>query len=228
MNSQSHEPFDNGLNELKHEEPPAFHFERTMAHVRQQAKRRSSMSSKMIRSALAAGAFAIVVIGMLVIPVSYDLEIGSMVTVEFPVTELMTIDFANLMDSMENLVNQNLNTSGSEATLALAFRDVSADDAEALVREFLGSSANEFELTAEPIIERVGGNALAAITGGNIIVGESGMSDEEVEALIASHFFSMGAVVRRVDVNTDNSGQTTIDLEFESLPEDSMTFHIIR
>ncbi|MDP8206396.1 MAG: hypothetical protein P9L92_07030 [Candidatus Electryonea clarkiae] len=202
--------FEKGLRDLKSEEPEPFHFERTMARVRQKEQRRLNIMSTFTRTAIGVGFFCLIILALILIPVTFTMNVGSTVSVKIPVnTDVSHMDIIKATDGLEGITNSNIRMTPDGMTLDFAFRPTKSRKAENLVREALAGVINDpsgIEFNSENMKVEVGGNALAAITGGRISINTQGLSDEQIESAIIAAFASRGMDVTDVDVETTNDG----------------------
>ncbi len=228
MKRMPYEPFERGLKELSREEVEPFHYERTMAKARAEIERRNPIMFAVKRTALVTGVVAVLFIALLLIPATYSMRVGSLVKAEFaidddallqPVNEAVegfTDELEAIMDvvsGIDGITNRNLSIDNGRAELSLAFRDRPAGEVEREVYEALSrrlGDDSELSVSSEDIEKLMGGNALAAVTGGRIRIGVEDMTDEEIEAVVANALESSGVQVKSIEVNTDRSQEGQI------------------
>ncbi|MCF7809483.1 hypothetical protein K9N50_00695 [bacterium] len=205
MKQMPYKQIEQGLKELSKEEVEPFHFERMMARTRTEIQRRNPIMVTLKRTAITSGVVVALFIAMLLIPASYSVNVGSIVKAEFDMNEASLLSVMDSMDKIEGVTNQNLSVDNGKAVLNLAFRDRSASKAEGEVKSALIAAISDdshLSVSSEDIKKQMGGNALAAVTGGAIRIGVEDMSDSEIEALIVNAVNASGAQVRNVDVST--------------------------
>lgn len=223
MQSKSPEPFERGLKQLAEEQPPLYHYERTMAVARERTFRKDRTMKRTMQFAAFAGAVVVIFAAMLLIPVTYEVEVGSLVTVRYNTQDITPAFLDGITDKMEGLMNYSLAMQGEETVVNFGFQDIPRDEASERVNEYLaeaGILAGTYQLASEPVTVEVGGNAFAAVTGVTI-VGSNDMTDEEIEALIAQRLAEAGAVVGGVQV-TRNGDEMTFEIELDEIPGDSI------
>jgi hypothetical protein len=205
-----------------------------MERVEVDVRRKDRMMKTARRTALAAALCVVIFAGLVFVPVSYDLRVGSLVRAEIPLTEQNLALLAGELPSVEGLVYSNAERVEDEIVLRLGFWGKSAEEAEAIVDEALADLALErgvYEIRAEEIVERIGGNVLAWASGGRLTVNGEGMSEEELEQAIVQALIDSGASSADVDIQISGDGVSRIDIsvgEMEgSVPGDSITIEII-
>ncbi len=221
---------EQGLRDLASEEPEPFHYERTMARVHSagSATRRTRIMKTLTSTAIGVGAVAVIFLALVFIPATYDVKLGSIVTVTLPSAEIPNEQVFGLVSAMQGVTSSTINNNNGVLTLDFAFNGVKKQEAEMRVREALSERFNPDELTftSDDVTVQAGGNALAALTGGRITIYADGMTDEEIEAAIAeqlqAHLGSGGTYF--VDVDSNEDGEMTIQVEAiagpgEELPE---------
>jgi hypothetical protein len=156
------------------------------------------------------------------------------VRAEIPATEENLALLSAGLPHMEGLVFSNAEHAEEGIVLRLGFWGKSAEEARALVDGALADfprGPNGYEIMAEEIVERIGGNVIAWASGGRIVVSGEGMSEEELELAIVQALIDNGAASADVDVQISDDGVSRIDIsigEMEgSVPGDSITIEII-
>jgi hypothetical protein len=183
---------------------------------------------KILQSGIAGGAvMAILFLAMLLVPASYDVTVGSTISLELAVDDFKQVPWQDVHEALPGLMNLSTSMQADAATVHMLFRDTDRTEAKQAVEGALAESglmADMYRLRAESIKKTVGGNALAAVTGGVIRIGVQGLSDAEVEAAITEHLAERGFGVRSVDVETTQQGDEfhkdiSIEFDAENLPE---------
>ncbi len=213
MQQMPYKPVECGLKELSNEEVEPFHFERMMARTRAEIKRRNPIMFAVKRTAVVSGVVALIFIAMLLIPASYSVNVGSLVKAEFNMDETNLPLIMSAVDGIDKISSQNLSVNNGKAELNIAFRDRSADAVEAEVMNALSNVLGEnaqLTVSSESIKKLMGGNALAAVTGGAIRIGCDDMSDAEIEALIVNALSSSGLQIQDIDVSTTENSDGQI------------------
>ncbi|NQU05632.1 MAG: hypothetical protein HQ568_06025 [Calditrichaeota bacterium] len=165
------------------------------------------------RTAVVSGVVAVIFIAMLLIPASYSVNVGSLVKAEFNMDEANLPLIMSAVDGIDKISNQNLSVNNGKAELNIAFRDRSAGSVEAEVQNALSgvlSDNAELSVSSENITKLMGGNALAAVSGGAIRIGCDDMSDAEIEALIINALSSSGLQIQDIDVSTTENSDGQI------------------
>jgi len=203
-----------GLKDLANEEVEPFHYERTMARVRSKIKRRNPMVFAIKKTAVASGVVMALFVALLLIPASYSVCVGDLIKAEFTLgNETLLTSIMDAIKGIEGVSNRNLNIRNDKAELSLVTRDRSSKEVELELRNALSSVLNKksnLSISSEKIKKLMGGNALAAVTAGRICIGVEGMTDQEIEALIASELASRGLEIQSISVNTDRSDEGQI------------------
>jgi hypothetical protein len=234
MPSNSSERIDDGLRELSREVLPPGHKHAMMERARVRIRRKEEMNRAIRKASLAAGLCVLILVGLLFVPVSYDLRVGSIVSAEIPATGENLAMLSSGLPNMEGLVTSNAEHVDDHVVLRLGFWGKSAEEARAIASEALAGLAkgpDGYRIAAEEIVERIGGNVLAWASGGRIVVNGEGMSEEELEEAIVEALLSSGASSADVNVELFDDGVSRIDImvgEMEGdLPADSLTIEII-
>ena len=228
MEQESYNPVDRGLKQLADEELKPFHYERMMAGVRSKKERISPIMNITRKTALISVAFAVIVLAMVLIPATYSVKVGDLVTAEFAVdvnipkggaSPAVMPDLDNVMkavEGIEGVVNRNLNINNGNAELVMTFVDRDIKDVEPEIRAALAGVVDKnatISLRSEEITKPVGGNALAAVTNGRVCIGVEGPTDEELENTLRAAFASQGLQLTEVDVKTEHMGDGEIRRE---------------
>ncbi|MFC2150777.1 hypothetical protein ACFLQV_04675 [Calditrichota bacterium] len=219
MKNQSYEKLERSLRALSEEAPEPSHYPKTMAMVRERIEQRNPIMIAIKQGAIISGVVAAIFLAMLFIPVSYSVTIGSMATALFPFTN--DEDIMAVMDATQdipNVINANFTIDNGEAKLTLISNGRNSKQLTRDLKEGLAGliSADQLSVTGEDVKQLRGGNALAAVTGGRIVLGglyADDMSDEQIEAEIMSQLSSQGLIPRQVTVQTDRSGDGEIRRE---------------
>ncbi len=234
MPSNSSERVDDGLRGLSREVLPPGHMHAMLERVEVSVRRKDRMTRTIWRTALAAGLCAVIVVGLVFIPVSYDLRVGSLVRAELPATEGNLARLSAGLPHMDGLVYSNAEQVEGDVVLRLGFWGKTAEEARALAGEALAAfpeSPRRYAITAEDIVERIGGNVIAWASGGRILINGEGMSEEELEQAIVRALIDNGAESADVNVEISGDGVSRIDIsvgEMEgSVPGDSLRIEII-
>ncbi len=226
MQSDIPQRIDQGLRELAQEKPHPGQMNRMLVGARRRMDGRSSVTRIMTRTAMAAGAAALLVVGLLLIPISYEVCLGTVVSAQWPGADSSPSAVTAALAGTADLANYSVNWNGADLSAQLLFRDVGVAEAKrrtlACLDPLLGST-QEVELGCREIKKRVGGNALAAMTGGVIRVHAAGLSDPEIEAAIAAELSAWGAGGSDVQVVTGPDGERSIDITVEDPPEGEET-----
>lgn len=234
MPSNSSGRIDDGLRGLSREVLPPGHMHAMMERARVRVRRKNKMNRAIRKAALAGGLCVVILVGLLFIPVSYDLRVGSVVRAEMPATQGNLALLARGLPGMEGLVSTNVERVEDGIVLRLGFWGKSPDEAAALANaalEDFPKGPNGYIITAEEVVERIGGNVIAWASGGRIVVNGEGMTEEELEEAIVQALLDNGASRADVNVELMGDGVSRIDImvgEMEGdIPGDSLTIEII-
>ena len=226
MKQKQSNPADVDLKQLAEEEIEPFHYARTMARTREIMQRRKPMIIAVKRTAIASGIVVALFIALLLIPASYSVDVGSVVKAQFNITDEAAIKpVMDAVASLDGVCNRSMSVKNDLAEFTLVFKDIKAYQAEREVKDRLSKVLDDnanLQITAEPITKLLGGNALAAVTGGKIRIAVENLPDDQIEAIIASELAAKGLMVRTIDVQTDRShdGQIQREIRIEAeLPE---------
>jgi len=99
----------------------------------------------------------------------------------------------------------------------------------AAVREVLADHLPDHataDIARSPIIRRVGGNVLAALTQGSFRVAARGMTDDEIELAIIEELGLIGVRGADAEVTDQPDGSKRIDVRMSDSPYDSLTFEV--
>ncbi|MDP8229326.1 MAG: hypothetical protein P9M15_07735 [Candidatus Electryoneaceae bacterium] len=235
MKQASYKQVERSLQELAQEEIEPFHYERTMTHVREKIERRNTIMFAFKNVAIGSGVVVALIIAMVLIPATYSVNVGSIVKAQFAMNdETVLMPIMEATQSIPDVVNRQLQVNNGIAELTLAFQDRSADEVEGELRDALVALVNDPEelvISSENITKYMGGNALAAVTGGRVLIGCDQMSEDEIKERIMSELTARGVNVRDVSISKKIDGdriQMEIRVEAEpgedgelpQLPED--------
>jgi len=183
-------------------------------------ERRHIVNHRIARVVSTGGVAALILAALLFVPVSYEVEVGSVVTASWKSTATDPNRIAERLEGLDGLFSQNVRLNGEHVSAQLLFRGMGADEAERRVRELLAGkldpASGPAELSSRRIMKKVGGNALAAITGGTIRVNAAGLSDREIEEAIVAEFATHGVRHSEAQVVTDTDGERRIDIMIET------------
>jgi hypothetical protein len=199
----------NGLNGLSREKVQSEHMTDMMEQVKLAGA--TSSGNRRILLGSAGGLLAVTVLffALLLIPVTYNQQVGCLISMAGSTEWLENSDLSSLDSQLPELMNISTNTVEEEFTMDLAFRDL--EGAVALTR--LQSALGEMEVdlltlrfSVEDVFVAVGGNALAALTQGTINIGAAGLSDNEIEEAIVSALATHGIPGASAVVTTTRQG----------------------
>lgn len=210
------------FNELAREMPPADHMDRMLRGARDRLARHRRARRMARRTGLVGGIGLALYVGLLLIPFSYQIRIGTLVAAEWdaPAGGADRMSFAQL--EAEGLMHHQLTLQGDRVKLWMGFKQVSAPVARARAARLLDALLDPdvtVHFQTEEIIRDFGVNALAAITGGKITLHVKGTSDEEIEREIRAALAAHGFVGGGAEVKTTPSGERRIDIRLEGDPE---------
>ena len=209
MPSNSSKRIDDGLRQLSREVLPPGHMDAMMECVRSRVRRKDRMNTLIRRTALAAGLSVALLVGLLVVPVSYNLHVGSLVLAEIPAIGENVAFLSGGLPHMDGLMHSSAEQSEGDIILRLGFWGKSADEARAMVAEALAglpAGTDACGIEAEDIVQRIGGNVLAWASGGRLVVHGEGMTEEELEQAILEALIANGASEADVDVELKGEG----------------------
>lgn len=165
------------------------------------------------RTAIGVGVVGVLFIAMLLIPATYTKTVGSQVTIELPGTGHSMNEISSLFDAMESvegLANINARQMNDKTVLDLTFDGVKPNTAQKKIETLMAANWNSARtptISTEPVKVEIGGNALAAITGGRIVIHTAGMTDAEIEAAMRDALMGQGMDEVDVSVQTSPDGQ---------------------
>ena len=219
MRSKSSDPVENGFRNLSRETVPDSHLTAMLAGSRRKLQRRKLMKQRIRRISWGATAVVAILIALLAIPISFDVKVGSVITVEnIPLTAGYT-EFQKEVPSLDGLINSSLSRNTETATLQLAFTRSGAGAAPERIRNLLDRfdlSGDRLVFSSRDIMKKVGGNALAAITGGYIHLNVTDMRDAEIESALLAELAAAGLEGGEVQIETDTDGIKHIEMSFEA------------
>ena len=234
MPSNSSERIDDGLRDLSREVIPPGHMHAMLRRVETRVRRKDKMDRIIRRTAVAAGLCVVILAGLLFVPVSYDLHVGSLVRAEITAAGGTLALLSDGLPQLDGLAQVKAERVEDDIILWLGFWGKDADEARASVDAMLASlpnTAGGYRITAEEVVHRIGGNVLAWASGGRLIINGEGMSEEELEQAIVNALIANGAGEVDVDVQISEDGVSRIDImlgEMEGdVSGDSLTIEII-
>lgn len=216
--TDNYDPIQKGLHDLSTETVDHGHYTHTMAVVRTKIERKNPMRNLLKGSVLAGGFAVAAVIAMILIPATYDVNIGTLVKAEFTLPDgLSPREVADATTALSE-GRKMLMVSNGIATLTFASKQTDASALQNALRNAIQTkypAITNIDVTSEPIIEKHGGNALAAVTGGRIEIGCEGMSDAEIEGAIVQALTARGVNVQQVSVQTTSPGEGQVERRIE-------------
>jgi len=216
--TDNYDPIQKGLRDLSNETVEHGHYTRTMAVVRTKIERKNPMRN-ILRGSVLAGGFAIAaVIAMILIPATYDINVGTLIKAEFTLPDgLSPRDVADATAALSE-GRKMLMVNNGIATLTFASKQTNASGLENNLKSLIQTkypAISNMKISSEPILEKRGGNALAAMTGGRIEIGCEGMSDAEIENAVMQALTAHGVNVQQVSVETTSPGDGQIERRIE-------------
>jgi hypothetical protein len=234
MPSLSSGRIDDGLRELSREVLPPGHMHAMLERARVRVRRKEKMNTAIRRMAVAAGLCAAILVGLVFVPVSYDLRVGTLVRAEMPATDANLAILADGLPHMEGLVTSSAEHVEDGVVLRLGFWGKSTDEARAIANAALADfprGPGGVRVSTVDIIETIGGNVLAWASGGRIVVNGEGMTEEELEQAIVQALIDNGASRADVNVELVGDGISRIDITVGEMDGtmvgDSLTIEII-
>jgi len=217
MDKKNHFDIDEVLKKAGKETPPPFHMQRMLNTAKQKASRRNIMTKRYFAPIASTTFIVALVIAMLFIPVTYKIHVGSLVTIEWTPNGKDVTNVLSDFQSLDNAVNVNYQSTPDLQKVFVAFEGIKSSKATKLVRDLLDnqSDIDGFEISSSNIIKEVGGNALAAITGGRIVINAKGLTDDEIETVLLEQLSVAGYNVNSVSVQTDADGVKHMEFSFE-------------
>jgi hypothetical protein len=213
-----HDPIKKGLHDLSVEPVEHSHHIRTMAAVRMKLERESPVNNLLRNGAMAGGLAIAAVVAMILIPATYNVNVGTLVKAEFTLPEGVLPH--EVAEATTRLVSgrKMLMVDNGVATLTFASKLTNSADIQADLENTIRAkfpAITELNVSSEPIIEKHGGNALAAVTGGRIEIGCEGMSDAEIEGAIVQALTAHGLNVQQVTVETTSPVEGQVERRIE-------------
>ncbi len=212
------DPLDKGLHDLAVEPVEPGHYARMMVAMRTNLERKSPMNNLFKNGALVSGLTIAVVLALVLIPATYRINVGTLVKAEFTLPDGVSPGDVASAASPLSEGRKMLMVDNGVVTLTLASKQTKT---EALQSELLSTLKAKFptianiQISAEPIFEKHGGNALAAVTGGRIEIGCDGMTDAEIESAIVQALNAHGVNVQQVSVSTTSPGEGQVERRIE-------------
>lgn len=221
MDTRWRKVLDNGLRDLAQEEPDAFQLERSLARIKTDSHRRHTLMKTTRKTAFSVAAVAVLFAALLLIPATYTITVGHVVTIDLPGFDrsqvhtlhqsLSALPFADRVGIVMTPDGMQVQM-GVDETDASTLREAIRTELTPIYAGFDSST-----LTIEPVKVERGGNALAAITGGQVQLNVTGMNDGEIEQAITSALMAKGASAVNVDVSTSpDGGEREIRIEMEA------------
>lgn len=203
MEQPSNSQLDKGWKQLRDEETEPFHFQRSMANLQDKIERRNRVMFAFKNVAIGSSILTVVILALLLIPASYSVDLGTIAKAEFMIDD--EADMKSVIEATQSIggvVNRSLNVRNDKAELSLAVQDKSADEVEHELQAALAPfSGGGLSITSEIIKQHMGGNALAAVTGGRVRIACDELSEDQIREQIIAELTARGANVRDVDVS---------------------------
>lgn len=223
MPSNSSKRIEDGLRDLSREGLSPGHMDSMLGRVRVQAKRRDKMDRAMRRTAIMGAFCALLIAGLLFVPVSYTVRVGSIAKAEVPATGANLEYLTGVLPGTDGVVRSGLSVADGKILVSLGFWRHTGPEAEVAMADMLVSlpdGRDDVEITSEEVVEEFGGNVLAWASGGKILVNAEGMGEEELEEAIVSALLEAGAQDAHADVEFDEeAGMTRIDIGVVGMPD---------
>lgn len=188
---------------------------------RQRRRRRRGVISGSLAAAVA--------LAMLLVPVSYTAHVGTHVFLSWPrewvAAEIIEAELAGL----DGLAARKTAYADDMVLYSAVIRGSGEDDAAERIRSairvhFPAGAGPEIE--TRPIVRRIQGNALAALSNGHFRVNARGLDDSELEQAILEELGLMGLLDPEVSIAHTEEGRLLIDVQTADSPVDSFTFEI--
>jgi hypothetical protein len=220
----------NGLSGLSGEEVQSEHMNDMMAQVKLAGT--GSTGGKRVLLGSVGGLLTVTVLflALLLIPVTYNQQVGCLVSVAGSTEWLEGTDFSALDRELPELMNINTTIADDEFTMDLAFRDLEAPEALVQLQAALAEMEADMialKFSSEDVYVEVGGNALAAITQGTISIGAAGLTDNEIERAIVDALAAHGIPGSSAVVTTTQEGDEMHRQIEITIPEGNEGTHTI-
>jgi len=224
------DPIERGLRRLAEETPPPGHMTRTLAAARAGSERRRKRMNRLFgRTAMAGFAAAALLFGLVFIPVSYDLRVGTVVEAEvIPEAGAGPEDLDRVLFRLQErisladgLIHSRVERIGDRLSLRLV-----AARERAKAREFTEQliaqekMLRQTKLELEELKIHLGGNVLAWASGGRIRINVRGATAEELEEAIREELAKQGLEGAEVSVEMSEKGDgvRTVEITTEISP----------
>ena len=187
---------DQGLKDLSQERIEPFHYERTIANVSEKVFTGKLHPKRAGKLAVFSGSFVMIIIALLLIPASYSVSIGNIVTAEFPLPEqVLPETIIETVSMLEGVKNKNIQISGNSMKMVMVVRDQSPGLARRTIKKSLSfaiKNSDVITIRSDEIEARIDGNLISVFTDNVMNSGESKMSRQEIDAKITADLISRG------------------------------------
>ena len=240
MTSDSSKRMERGLRDLAEEKIPPAHRVRMTNQVRARIERKENMNRFFGRTALAGGFCVLLFIGLLFIPVSYDLCVGSVVEAEWE-TERANLEaklavLRTELTDLDGVIHSTLKKEmEGKMKMELFFAGKGADEARRVIEQKIAAVMSDEHLAqslvTREIRRKIGGNFLAWASGGKIVIHAAGLSPEELEEAIVAELKRRGAgnAEAHVEITDDNRAMIDITIDdpsAEMIGDSTLTIEI--
>ena len=209
------------LRRLAEEPAPAVPLGEMMERVRARARQRDKARRRWMRGLVSTGAVVALIIALLTIPVSYSVQIGSFATATWTAAGEDAAAIRHVLEQADEVSRAQVAIRGSLIVATAIFRELDPQPAAARLRSLLAVFVDDpgaLDTHAEAIHRTVGGNALAAATGGYIRIHTTGLSREEIEDAIEDELVRLGARAAHVTIDDAEGGQA-IEIDIDTTGE---------
>ncbi len=216
-----------GWQQLADESVEPFHYERTMARVRGKIERRNPIMFAFKRVALGTGIAVALIVIMIFIPATYSVDVGSIVTAKFAMADEMSFQpIIDATNGIEGAVNRSMNINNGDAELTFALETKSGDKFAKQLKDALLTvvdKPDDLIVSSEKVKKLMGGNALAAVTGGRVRIACDQLNEDQIRERIIAELTARGADVRDVNVSVskEQNGDeecTRVEIRVEAEP----------
>ena len=210
MTRNTDDEIRSGLDGLSRETVQPEHFAEMMKQVKS-ADPAAASGGKRVLLGTAGGLLTVALLffALLLIPMTYNQQVGCLISVAGSTEWLEGNDISVLNNELPELMNSSTRITDDEFTMNLAFRELEAPVALARLQTALADMEVDMitlKVSCEDVYVQVGGNALAALTQGTINIGAAGLSDDEIEQAIVSAFAARGIPGASAVVTTTQEG----------------------
>ncbi|MCP4571547.1 MAG: hypothetical protein GY838_04285 [bacterium] len=220
---------ETGLNGLAQESVAPEHRQRLLSGAGIRLEHQRRRRSRRLKTLAIVAPAAMVLAGLLFVPISYRITVGGRITAEWPLAAGGSEQMAETLRALPGVAGSQLLVGDDTAILHLGYRGDQVQEFRDTIRATLAERLGDPELgrTRAMVFRReVGGSVLASLSRGRLRVSAQGLDEAELEQAIVEEIERWGAQNAEVQITITRDGRRLFDIRYENAPADSLFIEI--